>query len=181
MVVLVDGELALRAGVPDLDVSVEGSSDDLSVISGKGNGENVLLVANQLGDGSASGNVPKADGTVPRGGESETGVTGELDLADEVGVASHHLSGHAPGLVLVLITHWVESPLDESLIAGAGEEEFFSLSVNFLFTNGEGGNPTTVTYVIKKRDKFRSALAHGENNCCLVKGPADPSASMVTK
>ena len=64
-------------------------------------------------------------------------------------MACHHLSGHAPGLVLVLITHWVESPLDESLIAGAGEEEFFSLSVNFLFTNGEGGNPTTVTYVIK--------------------------------
>ena len=149
MVVLVDGELALRAGVPDLDVSVEGSSDDLSVIGGKGNGENVLLVTNELGDGSASGNVPKADGTVPRSGESETGVTGELDLADEVGVASHHLSGHAPGLVLVLITHWVESPLDEGLIAGSGEKEFLSLSVNFLFTNGEGGNPTTVTYVIK--------------------------------
>lgn len=37
VVVLIDGELALGAGVPDLDVSVEGASDDLSVVGGEGN------------------------------------------------------------------------------------------------------------------------------------------------
>ena len=153
MVVLIDGELALGASVPDLDVSVEGASDDLSVVGGEGNGKNVSLVTNELGDGSAGGNVPETNGTVPGGGEGETGVTSELDLADEVRVTGHHSSGETPLLVLILVTLWVESPLDEGLIAGAGEEEFLSLSVDLFFTDGEGGNPTTVTYC-QKRDDF---------------------------
>jgi len=96
MLVLVDGELALGTGVPDLDVSIEGSSDDLSVISGKSDGKDVSLVTDELGDGAAGLDVPETDGTVPRGGESETGVTGKLDLGDEVRVTSHHFLGLIP-------------------------------------------------------------------------------------
>ena len=65
MIVFVDGELAFRARVPDLDVSVEGSSDDLSVISGKSDREDVLLVADKLGDGSASSDIPKTNSAIP--------------------------------------------------------------------------------------------------------------------
>jgi len=48
VLVLVDGELALGAGVPDLDVLVETSSDDLTVISREGNGEDISVVTNKL-------------------------------------------------------------------------------------------------------------------------------------
>ena len=58
MLALVDGMLKFRTGVPDLDFLVETSSDDLSVISRECNGENILLVSNELADSSSSGNVP---------------------------------------------------------------------------------------------------------------------------
>jgi len=145
MLILVDGELALGTGVPDLDLSVEGASDDLSVISGEGNGENVSLVTNELGDGASGGDVPKTNGTIPGGGEGETRVTSELDLGDEVGVTGHHLAGTSPLAVLILFTLGLELPLDKGLITGSGKEELGSLSIDFLFTNGEGGNPTTMT------------------------------------
>ena len=135
VVVLVNGELALGTGVPDLDISIEGTSDDLSVVSREGNGENISLVTNELGDGSSVGDVPETDGTIPGGGEGEARVLSELDLGDEMGVTSHHLLGYTPFLVLVFLTLGVKSPLDESLIAGAGKKEFFSLSVDFLLTD----------------------------------------------
>ena len=144
MVVLVDGELALGTGVPDFDVSVEGAGDDLSVISGEGNGEHIYLVTNELGDGSSAGNVPETDRAVPGGREGEAGVTSELDLADEVRVTSHHLSGHTPLLVVFLFTLGGKVPLDESSVTGAGEEEFLAISVDLFLTDGERGDPTTV-------------------------------------
>lgn len=103
-------------------------------------------MANELGDSSASGNVPETDSAIPGGGEGETGVTGELDFTDEVRVASHELLWGAPLLVLVLIALWIKSPLDEGLVTRSREEELFSLTVDLFFTDGEGGDPTTVTY-----------------------------------
>jgi hypothetical protein len=146
VLVLVNGELALRTGVPDLDLSVEGTSDDLSVISGESDGKDVSLVTNELGDGSAGGDVPETDSAVPGGGEGKAGVTSELDLTDEVRVASHHLSWGAPLTVLILLTLGLEAPFDEGAIAGSGKEELLSLSIDFFFTDGEGGNPTAVTF-----------------------------------
>jgi len=144
MVVLVNGELALRAGVPDLDVAIEGTSDDLTIVGGEGDGENVSLVTNELGDGAASGNVPETHGTVPGGGEGEAGVTGELDLGDEVRVTGHELAGDAPLLVLVLILGRGKVPLDEGLITGSRHEELHALAINLLFADGERGDPTAM-------------------------------------
>lgn len=87
VLVLVDGVLALGSGVPDLNLLVEASSDDLSIVGGKGNGEDVLGVTDELVDGSAAGDVPESDGAVPGGGEGESGVTGEANLRDEMGVS----------------------------------------------------------------------------------------------
>lgn len=87
VLVLVDGMLALRTGVPDLDLLVETSSDDLSVVVGESNGEDISGVTNELGDGLSLLNGPETDGTIPGSGESETGVSGENNLRNEVGVA----------------------------------------------------------------------------------------------
>jgi len=87
VLVSVDGMLALRAGVPDLDLVVESSGNDLSVIVGEGNGEHVLGVTNELVHGSSLSNVPETNSAVPGGGESEAGVVGEHDFTDEVRVS----------------------------------------------------------------------------------------------
>ena len=144
VLVLLDGVLALGAGVPDLDVSIERASDDLSVVSGKGNGENVSLVTNELGDGGAGGNVPKTHSAVPGGRESEARVAGELDFRDEMRVTGHHLLGLTPFGVTLFLTGGLESPLDEGSVTGAREKELLGLTVDFLLTDSEGGDPTTV-------------------------------------
>jgi len=146
VLVLVNSELALRTGVPDLDFSVQRASDDLSVIGGQSNGEDISLVTNELRDGSAGGDIPEADSTVPGGGEGKAGVTSELDLTNEVRVASHHLSWGTPLTVLILLTLGLELPLDKGAITGTRKEELLSLSIDFFFTDGEGGNPTAVTF-----------------------------------
>lgn len=87
VVVLLDSVLALGTGVPDLDLLVETSSDDLSVVVGESNGEDILGVTNELAHGSAVGDVPETDGAIPGSGESKAGVTGEHDLTDKVRVA----------------------------------------------------------------------------------------------
>jgi len=60
-----DVELALSKGVPELDRSVSGSRDDLSVVGGEGDGENVTGVANEFSGGQTSVKVPKTEGFVP--------------------------------------------------------------------------------------------------------------------
>jgi len=69
--VLVNGVLALAAGVPDLDLVVKGTGEDLTVISRDGNREDILGVADELGDALALLDVPETDGVIPGGGESE--------------------------------------------------------------------------------------------------------------
>lgn len=61
VLVLVDGVLALTLGVPDLDLVVETTGHELSVISGDGDGVDILLVTDELLDGLAGGDVPEAD------------------------------------------------------------------------------------------------------------------------
>jgi len=61
VLVLVNGVLAETLGVPDLDLLIETTSHDLSVVVGDGNSEDILLVANELLDGLAGGDVPETD------------------------------------------------------------------------------------------------------------------------
>ena len=143
-ILLVNGVLALGLDVPDLDLVVATSGKDLSVISGQGDGEDVLGVSNELVDGLAGGDVPEADGAVPRGREAEATISSEADLVNEVRVSGEHLLGSSPLNIILISVSFVKLPLDKGLVARAGEEEFNFLSINLLLTNSEGGNPATV-------------------------------------
>jgi len=65
MWLLVDGELADTVDVPDLNVLVHGARDDLSVIWGESDGEDILLVTNHSLVGGALLQVPESDGSIP--------------------------------------------------------------------------------------------------------------------
>jgi hypothetical protein len=60
-----DGVFAVSEGVPQLDGSVAGARDDLTVVGGEGNGENVVGVADKTAGGGTSGELPKTKGLVP--------------------------------------------------------------------------------------------------------------------
>ena len=145
MSVFVNGVFAFGLDVPDLDLVIASTGEDLSAIGGESDGENISGVTNELGDGFTSGGVPESDGTIPRGGEAESSVNGEADFVNEVRVSSEHLGGSTPFSVFFVVLVFIESPLDESLITRSGEEEFDLFSINFFFSNSEGGNPSTVT------------------------------------
>ena len=65
MSLLSDGELAVTESVPELDGSIAGSRNDLSVIGREGNGENIVGVSNKSAGGSTGRKLPETEGLIP--------------------------------------------------------------------------------------------------------------------
>ena len=82
-----DCELAIAEGVPQLDGAVAGAADDLAVVGGEGDGEDVVGVAHEAAGGQAGAQLPQTKCLVPGGGESIGAVGGDDTVGDDVGVA----------------------------------------------------------------------------------------------
>jgi hypothetical protein len=79
---LSDGELAVTKSVPQLDCSVAGSGDNLSVVGRERDGEDVVVVSNKSAGGSTGSKLPKAESLVPGSGKSVGTVGGDhLELS----------------------------------------------------------------------------------------------------
>jgi len=70
-----DGELAVTEGVPQLDGAVTGTGNDLTVVGGEGDGENVVGVADKGTGGVTGGQLPQTERLVP-GGRQSVGTVG---------------------------------------------------------------------------------------------------------
>lgn len=132
-----DGVLAVTEGVPELDGPVARAGDDLTVVGGEGDGEDVVGVADEAAGGHTGGELPEAEGLVPGRGKSVGAVGGDdlqpLELApifvaalwcfvtyavrDDVGVTLQAALGVAVGLLIA-----GEVPDDEGLVAGTRQE-----------------------------------------------------------
>ena len=66
MALVGDGVLAITEGVPELDGEVARSGDDLAVVGGEGDGQDVVGVADKAAGGRTGGQLPEAEGLVPR-------------------------------------------------------------------------------------------------------------------
>jgi len=110
--VLLDGELALSEGVPQLDGLVTGSRDDLTVVSREGNREDIVGVADEAAGGQTGVEVPETEGLVPRGGQGELTVGGDNNILDSRVVAVEGLAGNTK--VALVITDQV--PDDDALV-----------------------------------------------------------------
>lgn len=77
-----DGELAVTKGVPELNSTVPRPRHDLTVIGGKRNTQDIVVVANKAAGGLTSGEFPQTKGLVPRGRESICAV-GRDNLCQE--------------------------------------------------------------------------------------------------
>lgn len=72
-----DGELAVTEGVPQLDGAVTRTGDDLTVVGGEGDGEDIVGVANEGTGGGSAGEFPETETLVPRGGQSVGTIRGD--------------------------------------------------------------------------------------------------------
>lgn len=92
MALVGDGELAVTEGVPQLDGTVAGTGDNLAVVGREGDGQDVVVVADEAAGGGARGQLPKSQGLVPRSGQGVGAVGGD------------NLSNFDPSAYLVLKT-----------------------------------------------------------------------------
>jgi hypothetical protein len=72
-----DSVLAVSEGVPELDGSVARAGDDLAVVGGEGDGEDVVGVADESAGGHTGGQLPQTEGLVPGRGERVGAVRGD--------------------------------------------------------------------------------------------------------
>jgi len=146
MWVRVDSEFTNTVDVPDLDVLVDGAGDNLSVVWGESNSEDILGVTDEGSVGGALLQVPESDGTIPGGGEAESAIGGEVDIRDEVRVSLQDLSWDTPFLVVIGVRDvLLDVPDDEGTISGAGDQELSVLiGSDLLFSDLHAGNPTVM-------------------------------------
>ena len=69
MALVGDGVLAVSESVPQLDRPVARAGNDLSVVGGEGDGENVVGVADEAARGDTGRELPEAESLVPRSGK----------------------------------------------------------------------------------------------------------------
>ena len=82
MTLVGDGKLAVAQSVPQLDRAIARAGDDLTVVGGEGDGEDIIGVADEAAGRHARRELPQTEGFVPGGGES-VGTVGGDDLERE--------------------------------------------------------------------------------------------------
>lgn len=81
-----NGVLAFTEGVPKLDGAIARTRDDLTVVDGEGNGEDILGVAQETAGGGTGVDIPKTESAIPRAGKAELAVRGDHHILNGVAV-----------------------------------------------------------------------------------------------
>lgn len=92
---VLDCELAVTEGVPQLHGAIARSRDNLSVVSAESNGEDVLAVINKAAGASSRVDFPKTKSSIPRTRQSVLAVGRDDDVGDEVVVALERSASEA--------------------------------------------------------------------------------------
>ena len=144
--ILLDGVLALAESVPKFDGLVARAGNNLTVVGGEGNGEDILGVANEATGGLTSAEIPEAEGSVPGATEGKLCVRRDDDILNKVRVAAkcaHWLA------VVVLITS--KTPVNDGLVARRREDH-----LRVFWSGGDGRDPARVaTHFSAEDDRFR--------------------------
>lgn len=147
-----DGVLAFTQGVPELDSLVTGSGDNLTVVDGEGDTQDILFVSDETTGGLSGVDLPETEGSVPRSGKSELSITGDDNITDEVGMSTKGTTGVT--VRIVGVTRVGQLPDKDGLVSGGRQDE-----VRVLRGGGDGGNPVRVS--LKSSAKSQS-FRHGE-------------------
>ncbi len=83
MALVGDGVLAVTKGVPQLDGSVAGTRDNLSVVGREGDREDIVGVADKSSRGGTGSKFPQSEGFVP-GSRQGIGTVGGDDLENTI-------------------------------------------------------------------------------------------------
>jgi len=131
----INGVFAFTKGVPQFDASITRTRNNLSVIRGESNTEDIVGVSSENFGGCSVCEVPKSQGFIPRAGESESSIGRQNNVLNEVRVTSESTFWGSSGISIS-----GEIPRDNGFITGTRNE-------GFVITAGSnGGDPTIVTF-----------------------------------
>jgi len=131
-----DGELAVTKGVPELNGTVPRPRHDLTVIGGKRNTQDIVVVANKAAGGLTGGEFPQTEGPVPRGRESIRAVGRDDTIRNNMRVT---LEASLRNTVANIVASKI--PDDQSLIARSGQEH-----VGVLEGSSKGRDPVAMPF-----------------------------------
>ena len=95
-----DSVLALSQGVPQLDGLVPGSGDNLTIVGGESDTQNIVVVILEAASGASSRQIPQAQVLVPGSGQGKVTIGGQNDIGDEVSMTMETLLRNAVLLVI---------------------------------------------------------------------------------
>lgn len=153
--VLLDGELAVTEGVPQLDGAVAAARHDLAVVRAEAHAEHIGAVADEAAGGLARVEIPETEGVVPRGRERELAVRRDDDVRHKVVVAVEDLLG-----VTVVDVIARELPDDDGVVARAGQQEVWVLR-----RRRDRGDPVSVA---RQASLVGERLSHGDGGAKVV-------------
>merc|ERR1712029_412848 len=95
-----DSVLALGQGIPQLDGLVPGSGDNLTIVGGESDTQNIVVVILEAASGASSRQIPQAQVLVPGSGQGKVTIGGQNDIGDEVSMTMETLLRNAVLLVI---------------------------------------------------------------------------------
>ena len=107
---------AVTLDIPDLELGVATTRQDVTIVRGESTSQNVVGVAEELADDSTGLEVPETERAIPRSREGEFAAVGESDIRDESLVAFKTTSGDGRSVILG-VAFFRSSPGDEGVIA----------------------------------------------------------------
>lgn len=139
----INGVLALSKSVPKLDGLITRSRNDLTVVYGEGNGEDILGVSNETTGGLSGVDLPKTEGSVPGSRKTELSIGGDDNVGNEVVVSAKSTTSVSVCVLLRILGDGGlvgEGPYHDGLITRRGKYE-----VGVLRGGSDGGYPVTMS------------------------------------
>jgi len=158
VVVVFVGVLAVSKSVPQLETSISTSRDDLSIILGETDSVDFLGVTSEASGGLSGSEIPKTEGLVPGGGQSEQIVRGKGKVRDKVIVTSQRLQGETVESASFSFVDFFsvtgELPDHESLISGTRNEDLGVFVFLKRMAGGNAGNPVSMTFEVTNQSEL---------------------------
>ena len=123
VVVVVGDDLAVTEGVPDSDVLLEATREDLSVVVGEADGGDFLVVSDESAEALALVDIPESESSVPGAGDDVVVVAGHGQVSHEVVVTGEALGWVSEEAVVgALFVLALQVPGDDGLVSGSSDE-----------------------------------------------------------
>jgi len=146
MIAGLGAEHVLTLSVPQAELVVGSTREDLSVVIGEGDREDLRLgVGSESLDALSVFERPESERVIPRGADQEVVVGGKRQVTDEIAVSGQSNEGLAESLRLVAFKIRVKLPNQKSFVSGARNKDVVVLAITAGMAGDDRGDAASVS------------------------------------